>query len=140
MASSLELSRRSHSPARRVVEQDLGRCLGVASVAGVVEDHRPGCGAVGQGDQYAPDSGDPRLTADVGMYAQTLLLAMAAHGIASCPQAMLSFYADTVREVLGVVGGTLLFGVSFGYADPAAAINAVAVGREDLSETTRFHR
>ena len=68
---------------------------------------------------YAPDSGDPRLTADVGMYAQTLLLAMAAHGVDSCPQALLSFYADTVRETLDVTGGKLLFGISFGYADPA---------------------
>ncbi|HUQ56425.1 nitroreductase [Lentzea sp.] len=89
---------------------------------------------------YAPESGDPRLTADVGMYAQTLLLAMTAHGVASCPQALLSFYADTVREVLGVTGGKLLFGISFGYADPAAEINAVAVGREPLGETTRFHQ
>ncbi|MBB5910299.1 nitroreductase [Actinoalloteichus hymeniacidonis] len=89
---------------------------------------------------YAADSGDPRLTADVGMYAQTLLLAMAAHGIASCPQALLSFYADTVRETLGVTGGKLLFGIAFGYADPAAAVNTVAVGREPLGETTRFHR
>ncbi|MET7999934.1 nitroreductase [Nonomuraea glycinis] len=89
---------------------------------------------------YAPDSGDPRLTADVGMYAQTLLLAMAAHGVASCPQALLSFYADTVRQTLGVTGGKLLFGISFGYADPTASINAVTVGREPLSETTRFHR
>ncbi|GLY03204.1 nitroreductase [Actinoplanes sp. NBRC 101535] len=88
---------------------------------------------------YAPESGDPRLTADLGMYTQTLLLAMTAHGVGSCPQAMLSFYADTVRETLGVAGGRLLLGVSFGYADPAAPINAVAVGREPLTETTRFH-
>jgi nitroreductase len=88
---------------------------------------------------YAPESGDPRLTADVGMYAQTLLLAMAAHGVASCPQALLSFYAETVRETLGVTGGKLLFGISFGYADPTAAINAVTVGRDPLRETARFH-
>ncbi|WIX98466.1 nitroreductase [Amycolatopsis mongoliensis] len=89
---------------------------------------------------YAPESGDARLTADVGMYAQTLLLAMAAYGVASCPQTLLSFYADTVRETLGVTGGKLLFGIAFGYADPTAAINSVAVGREPLEKTTRFHR
>ncbi|GAA2484027.1 nitroreductase [Winogradskya humida] len=88
---------------------------------------------------FAPDSGDPRLTADVGMYAQTLLLAMRAHGVDSCPQALLSFYADTVRETLGVSGGKLLLGVAFGYADPAARVNAVSVGREPLEQTTRFH-
>ncbi|GAA2683710.1 MULTISPECIES: nitroreductase [Actinosynnema] len=89
---------------------------------------------------FAPDSGDPRLTADVGMYAQTLLLALEAHGVASCPQALLSFYADVVRENLGVIGGKLLFGVAFGHADPEAAVNAVTVGRAPLGETTRFHR
>ncbi|MEV7801797.1 nitroreductase family protein [Microbispora sp. NPDC088329] len=89
---------------------------------------------------YAPDPGDPRLTADVGMYAQTLLLAMAAYGVSSCLQGLLSFYAETVRETLGITGGRLLFGISFGYADPAAAINAVTVGREPLEETTPFHR
>ncbi|ACU38319.1 nitroreductase [Actinosynnema pretiosum subsp. pretiosum] len=89
---------------------------------------------------FAPDSGDPRLTADVGMYAQTLLLAMEAHGVASCPQALLSFYADVVRETLGVTGGKLLFGVAFGHADPTAPVNAITVGRAPLDETTRFHR
>ncbi|KAA0085602.1 oxidoreductase [Mycolicibacterium sp. P9-64] len=88
---------------------------------------------------YAPDSGDPRLTADVGMYAQTLLLAMAAYGVASCPQAQLSFYSDAVRQILGVTDGKLLLGVSFGYADPDAVINTIVVGREPLTETTRFH-
>ncbi|GAA1630172.1 nitroreductase [Actinoplanes couchii] len=88
---------------------------------------------------FAPDSGDPRLTADVGMYAQTLLLAMTAYGIASCPQALLSFYADTVRETLGVTGGKLLFGVAFGYADPTATVNTVVASREPLAGTTRFH-
>lgn len=39
-----------------------------------------------------------------------------------------------------MTGGKLLFGVSFGYADPTAAINAVDVGRESIAETTRFHR
>lgn len=89
---------------------------------------------------YAPESGDPRLTADVGMYAQTLLLAMAAHGVASCPQGLPSFYSGTIREVLGISGGKLLLGISFGYADPDAPVNAVDVGREPLLETTRFHR
>ncbi|MFI8088474.1 nitroreductase family protein [Streptomyces sp. NPDC086080] len=89
---------------------------------------------------YAPESANPRLTADVGMYAQTLLLALAAHGVASCPQGVLSFYSKTIRDTLGVTGGKLLLGISFGYADPDAPINAVNVGREPMLETTRFHR
>jgi hypothetical protein len=45
-----------------------------------------------------------------------------------------------VRETLGITGGKLLFGISFGYADPGAAINSLTVGREPLENTTRFHR
>jgi nitroreductase len=88
---------------------------------------------------FAPDTAEARLAADVGMYGQTLLLALTAHGVASCPQGLLSFYADTVRDVLGIRGGKLLFGVSFGYADTDAPVNAITVGREPLHATTRFH-
>lgn len=89
---------------------------------------------------FAPDTAEARLAADVGMYGQTLLLALTAHGVASCPQGLLSFYADTVRDVLGIRGGKLLFGISFGYADTDAPVNAITVGREPLPATTRFHR
>jgi nitroreductase len=89
---------------------------------------------------FAPDTAEARLAADVGMYGQTLLLAMTAHGVASCPQGLLSFYADTVRDVLGIGGGKLLFGISFGYADADAPVNRITVGRESLAATTRFHR
>jgi nitroreductase len=88
---------------------------------------------------FAPDTAEARLAADVGMYGQTLLLAMRAHGVASCPQGLLSFYADTVRDTLGVRGGKLPFGISFGYADDRAPVNRIEVARAPLEETTRFH-
>jgi nitroreductase len=89
---------------------------------------------------FGPANTEARVAADIGIYAQTLLLALTAYGIASCPQALLSFYADTVREVLGVTDRKLLLGISFGYADEDAAVNAVRTPRADLAETTRFHR
>lgn len=89
---------------------------------------------------FAPANAEARISADIGIYAQTLLLAMTAHGIASCPQGLLSFYADTVRTELGVTDRKLLLGISFGYSDDAAAVNGVRVPRADLGETTRFHR
>jgi nitroreductase len=89
---------------------------------------------------FAPAQTEARIAADMGMYAQTLLLAMVAYGIASCPQALLSFYADTVRAELGVTGRKLLMGISFGYADESAAVNAIRVPRAGLAETTRFRR
>jgi hypothetical protein len=82
---------------------------------------------------------DARPAADVGAYMQTLLLAMAAYGVDSCPQGLLSFYANTVRGVLGVSEGKLLVGVSFGYADGAAPVNRVSAGRVALAATTTFH-
>lgn len=80
-----------------------------------------------------------RLAADVGIYTQTLLLAMTAYGLDSCPQGLLSFYADTVRGELGLKSGKLLVGISFGYADDEAPVNHIATGRATLDSTTTFH-
>lgn len=88
---------------------------------------------------FLPQNAEARMAADVGMYGQTLLLALAAYGIASCPQGLLSFYADTVRDVLAVRDRKLLFGVSFGYAHTSAPVNNILVPRAELFETTRFH-
>ncbi|MEV0259630.1 nitroreductase [Streptomyces sp. NPDC050732] len=88
---------------------------------------------------FVTGDGGPRLAADVGAYLQTLLLAMAAYGVASCPQGLLSFYADTVRNELDVTEGRLLVGVSFGYADESAPVNRVTAGRAALEATTAFH-
>ncbi|MFD9858005.1 nitroreductase [Streptomyces alboflavus] len=89
---------------------------------------------------FVTGDGGPRLAADVGAYLQTLLLAMAAYGVASCPQGLLSFYADTIRAELGVTGGKLLVGVSFGYADEAAPVNRVTTARAALETVTTFHQ
>jgi nitroreductase len=89
---------------------------------------------------FAPAETEARIAADMGIYMQTLLLAMEAHGIASCPQALLSFYADTVRAELGVAERKLLIGIAFGYADESAAVNTLRVPRAELAETTRFRR
>jgi nitroreductase len=89
---------------------------------------------------FAPAETEARIAADMGIYLQTLLLAMEAHGIASCPQALLSFYADTVRAELGVAERKLLIGIAFGYADESAPVNTLRVPRAELAETTRFRR
>lgn len=65
--------------------------------------------------------------------------ARTAYGVDSCPQGLLSFYAGTVRRELGVTGGKLLVGVSFGYADVAAPVNHLTTGRAPLEATTAFH-
>jgi nitroreductase len=89
---------------------------------------------------FMPPRANERMANDVGMYGQTLMLAMAAHGVSSCPQAILGFFADTVREVLGITEGSrLLFGISCGYADDASPVNRIDMPRVPLSENTRWH-
>ncbi|MNE87891.1 Nitroreductase family protein [compost metagenome] len=81
-----------------------------------------------------------RSASDVGMYAQTFLLSLHARGLAGIPQTLLGLYARTIREVLGIGEEMkLMFGISFGYADPQCPANFVAVGRAPLSESVIQH-
>ena len=81
-----------------------------------------------------------REACDVGMYAQNLMLAMRAHGIASCPQTILGYDADSVRRELGIDSEMkLLFGISFGYEDPVLPENQIVPDRAALGELVHFH-
>ena len=76
---------------------------------------------------------------DVGMYGQTLMLAMTAHGIACCPQGSMRYYPDLVREEFGLSDDTkILFGISFGYEDTSVPANATRTTREDVAESVIF--
>ena len=76
---------------------------------------------------------------DVGMFSQTLMLAMTAFGIDSCPQGTLRNYPDLVRETFGLEEEVkILFGISFGYADPAVPANTARTERAALTETVQF--
>ena len=88
---------------------------------------------------FIPDWAGLREAADAGMYAQTLMLGLAAHGIGSCPQTALSFLCDEVRSEAGIdPSWKLLFGVSFGYEDTAAPANECRLGRAALEDSVRF--
>ncbi|WP_405960132.1 nitroreductase [Streptomyces sp. NBC_00024] len=90
---------------------------------------------------FMPALGDGVRTAgDIGMYAQNFLLSLAARGLAGIPQTVLGVYADTVREFLGVPAELkLLFGISFGMADPAAPVNALRTERVPLQRSVVLH-
>ena len=76
---------------------------------------------------------------DVGMFAQTLLLAMSAHGIAACAQGTLRNYPDFVRETFGLPPEIkILYGISFGYEDPNVPANSARTERAPLAETVQF--
>jgi nitroreductase len=80
-----------------------------------------------------------REAADIGMYAQTLMLAFTANGIACCPQTSLSFNAGVVRKLLDVPeDNKLLFGVSFGYEDKTVKANQCRTQRAALEENVHF--
>ncbi len=90
---------------------------------------------------FMPDAGDNvRVAGDIGMYAQTFLLSLTAHGLGGIPQTMLGFYANTVREVLGIdPSSKLLFGISFGYPDETSPANHYRIGKAPIEESVTFH-
>jgi nitroreductase len=90
---------------------------------------------------FMPEPFDTREAADIGMYAQTLMLAPIARGIASCAQGALGLFPEIIREQLGIpVNYKLLFGISFGYEDRSIKANAARVGRAAIGDAVRFHR
>lgn len=91
---------------------------------------------------FMPSVGDDvRVAGDIGMYGQTFLLSLAAHGLGGIPQTSLGYFADVAREVLGVSSGMkLLFGIAFGYPDESSPIEQYRIGRAPLAETVRYHR
>lgn len=81
-----------------------------------------------------------RLAGDVGMYSQTLMLAMADAGIGSCPQTSVSCFPDLVREELGIESQyKLMMGLSFGYIDESDPANKLRTERDSLYKTTHFY-
>ena len=90
---------------------------------------------------FMPAPFDTREAADIGMYAQTLMLALTTRGIASCAQGALGLFPDIIREQLGIPAHQkLLFGISFGYEDRNVRANAARVGRAGIDDTVRFYR
>jgi nitroreductase len=76
---------------------------------------------------------------DVGMYVQTLLLALWARGIASCAQASLRMYPDVIRRELGIAEDLrILCGVSFGYEDQQVPANRTRQSREPIAANVTF--
>lgn len=90
---------------------------------------------------FLPSVGDNvRVAGDIGMYGQTFLLSLTAHGLGGIPQTYLGFFADTIRRELGIDPSfKLLFGMSFGYADEGHAANRYRIGKAPIEESVTFH-
>lgn len=86
---------------------------------------------------FLPEWAGMREAADCGMFAQSLMLALTANGLASCAQGALSHHAAIVHRELGVDPSLkLLFGIAFGYEDAAHPANTARTVRE---RTHRIH-
>lgn len=89
---------------------------------------------------FLPEGFGLREAADLGGYAQTLMLAMASRGVASCAQGALSLHPGIVRAHLGLEAGPqLIMGISFGYEDPDHPANAARTDRAALDEIVTRH-
>ena len=80
-----------------------------------------------------------REACDLGMFAQTVMLGLTAHGLGSCPQTALAFLANVIRPALSLGDHEqLMFGMSFGYPTDTA-VNQVTTERASLADVVTFH-
>jgi len=78
---------------------------------------------------------------DVGMYMQTLMLSMTAHGVACCPQGTMRYYPDIVREAFDIGDDiNILLGISFGFEDASIPANKTWIDREPIDQLVQFRR
>ena len=76
---------------------------------------------------------------DMGLFAQSLMLAAFAFGVGTVPQAFLTDYASIVKEALGIdTAKRLCLGLSVGYPDMAHPINQFRTERAALSEIMKW--
>lgn len=76
---------------------------------------------------------------DIGLFAQSLMLAAHAHGLGTVPQAFTTDYARDVKEFLGIPENKrLVLGISIGYPDMTSDVNAFTSDRAELDEIVRW--
>lgn len=89
---------------------------------------------------FLDHSFEEREAVDLGIYAQTLMLLLTSRGISSCAQGALGLYPGIIRDHLALPQThRLIFGISFGYEDPAVDANRTRVGRAGLEDAVVFH-
>ncbi|WP_395307294.1 nitroreductase [Mycobacterium sp. AMU20-3851] len=70
----------------------------------------------------------------VGMFMQTLVLALTERGLGTCVQVSIAAYPDILRDQLGIPDElNVLCGLAIGYPDPAFAGNRLAVPRNPVT-------
>ncbi len=76
---------------------------------------------------------------DMGIFLQAVMLVMVEKGLGCIAQGSLAGYQEPVKAIATIPqGNEILFGLSFGYEDPAAHINTVRMTREPLETIASF--
>ena len=77
---------------------------------------------------------------DMGLFAQSIVLAAHSFGLGSCPQASLAHYPDAVRKFFGIQKTKrLVLGISIGYPDLESRINAYRSERISLDDFVQWY-
>lgn len=75
---------------------------------------------------------------DMGLFAQSLMLAAHAYGLGTVPQAFLTDYAQNIKKFLGIPESKrLVLGMSIGYPDLESPVNSFRPDRVDTDEIIR---
>ena len=76
----------------------------------------------------------------VGMFLQTFLLALTAHGLGTCVQVSIAGYPEMVREQLSISDEyAILCGLAIGYPDPTFPANTLRTDRNPIEHNVVFH-
>lgn len=76
---------------------------------------------------------------DIGLFAQSLMLAAHANGLGTVPQAFLTDYSQVVKEFLGIPESKrLVLGISIGYPDLEDKANSLRTDRVDVNEIVKW--
>lgn len=76
---------------------------------------------------------------DYGLFLQTLMLAARARGLATCPQVSFARFQALISDFLQLDNGQeIVCGMSLGYADETAPMNALRMPREATHAFTHF--
>jgi nitroreductase len=76
---------------------------------------------------------------DLGLFAQTLMLAAQAKGLGTVPQGFATDYAQDIKQYLGIPADKrLTLGISIGYPDMTAPVNSYRTERSPVEEVASF--
>jgi nitroreductase len=75
----------------------------------------------------------------VGMYLQTLLLALTERGLGTCIEVSVAGYPEIVRAQLAIPADlSILCGLAVGYPDPDFPANRLHIAREAVEKNVMF--